>query len=221
LTREDHAGDNVQGVGQEMAEGILNFRNALVGGFLLAALLLGYLVFSFGGIPATLPTVLVRWLHVVFGAIWVGLIWYFNVASANAPETPDGARATLGATLAPALGRVLMVSSTMSVLFGLVLATMNGYVDKMLSLDVTEGFVNSSMVEIGVGAWIGIVMLINVHAAIWPSLRRAYNVGGRFKTLSPERRVAAARRALFYSRVNLMLSIPLLLAMVGFAHLDL
>lgn len=206
--------------GQGMAEGILNFRNAVIGGFVLAAVLLGYLVVSFGGIPATLPTVLVRWLHVVFGAIWIGLIWYFNVASANAPDGPDTARTALGATLAPALGRMLMVSATASVLFGLTLATMNGYVDKMLSLDATEGFFDSSMVEIGVGAWIGIVMLVNVHAAIWPSLKRAYNVGGQFKSLSPERRVAAARRALFYSRINLTLSIPLLLAMVGFAHLD-
>jgi uncharacterized membrane protein len=181
--------------------------------------LLGYVIFTFGGLPSTLPTVLVRWLHVVFGAIWVGLIWYFNVASANAPDSAEGARTAAGAALVPALGRVLMVSATASVVFGLVLATMNGYVDKMLSLDATEGFVNSSMVEIGVGAWIGLVMLINVHAAIWPSLKRAYDVGGRFKTLSPERKAAAARRALFYSRINLMLSIPLLLAMVGFAHL--
>jgi uncharacterized membrane protein len=181
--------------------------------------MLGYLAFEEGSVPATLLPVLVRWLHVVFGAIWIGLIWYFNVAAANASKVVEEERANLAASVAPALGRVLVVSAGASALLGLTLATLNGYLVKMLSLDATEGFVASSMVEIGIGAWLGILMLLNVQFAIWPSLQRAYGIGGRFKNLSPERREAAARRALRYSRINLMLSIPLLLAMVGFAHL--
>jgi uncharacterized membrane protein len=197
---------------------LLNLRNALIAGLVLAGLLLAFMIYQ-DGLPTTLPPVLARLLHVGFGAVWLGLIWYFNVVAGNAPRSFDEAQAARSAVLVALLGRLLVSSAVATVALGFVLALFDNYTLRMLSLDAVDGFVNPIMTEIGVGAWIGLLMFANVWFVIWPSLQRAYNVGGRFKKLTPERRAAAARRALLYSRINLMLSIPVLLAMVGFAHL--
>lgn len=146
-----------------------------------------------------------RWLHVVSGVMWIGLLWYFNfVQIPSMPKIPDEQKPAIGKVIAPAALFWFRWAALATVVTGLLLGWMNGYIVQALSLQ-------KGLHAIGIGMWLGLVMAFNVWFIIWPNQKKALGM----VTVAAEEKAAAARMAMLTSRVNTMLSIPMLYCMVA------
>ena len=146
-----------------------------------------------------------RYLHVLSGVMWIGLLWYFNfVQIPSMPKIPDEQKPAIGKVIAPAALFWFRWAALSSVVIGLLLATMNGYIAAALSLQRPD-------TAIGIGMWLALVMAYNVWFIIWPNQKKALGI----VTVTPEEKTKAARLAMLTSRVNTMLSIPMLFCMVA------
>ena len=153
--------------------------------------------------------VIIRWLHVLSGVMWIGLLWYFNfVQIPSMPKIPDDQKPAIGKVIAPEALFWFRWAALSTIIFGLILAQMNGYLIEALSLGLSDQVAKHS--AIGFGMWMGIIMMFNVWFIIWPNQKKALGI----VEVSDEERPKAARRAGVTSRVNTMLSIPMLYAMV-------
>jgi uncharacterized membrane protein len=148
---------------------------------------------------------LMRWLHVLSGVMWIGLLWYFNfVQTPSMPKIPDEQKPAIGKVIAPAALFWFRWGAMATLITGALLAWMNGYLLQALSLQ-------SPFTAIGVGAWLGIIMWFNVWFIIWPAQKKALGI----VTVPADEKAAAARRAMLTSRFNTMLSVPMLYMMVA------
>ncbi len=146
-----------------------------------------------------------RWLHVVSGVMWVGLLWYFNfVQTPSMPKIPDEQKPAVSKVIAPTALFWFRWAALATVVTGLMVAGMNGYLVNALTL--TKGHH-----AIGIGMWIALVMAYNVWFIIWPNQKKALGI----VTVSAEEKAAAAKLAGMTSRINTMLSIPMLFCMVA------
>ena len=153
-------------------------------------------------------TFFMRWLHVLSGVMWIGLLWYFNfVQIPSMPKIPDEQKPAIGKVIAPAALFWFRWAALATVVTGLLLATMNGYILRALSLQ-------GGVYAIGIGMWLGLVMAFNVWFIIWPNQQKALGM----VTVGAEEKAAAARKAMLTSRLNTMLSIPMLYCMVAQQH---
>jgi len=193
---------------------LTSLRNTVIAGFVLAAglallyaALQGYDGYTFGAF-------FFRWLHVLSGIMLVGLLYYFNfVQMPNMAKIPDEQKPALGKFIAPALLWWLRWAAVATVVTGLILATFNGYLLQALALGLTDGVPKHTM--IGIGMWIGLLLAFNVWFVIWPNQKRALGM----VEADAETRARSARVALLVSRVNTVLSIPMLFAMVAAQNL--
>ena len=159
-------------------------------------------------------TFLIRWLHVLSGIMWIGILWYFNfVQTPSMPKIPDEQKPAISKVIAPAALFWFRWAALSTIIFGLILAQMNGYLTEALSLGLTDNVAKHS--AIGFGMWMGLIMMFNVWFIIWPNQKKALGM----VEVSDEERPKAARRAGVTSRVNTMLSIPMLYAMVSAQNL--
>ncbi len=148
---------------------------------------------------------IMRWLHVVSGVMWIGLLWYFNfVQIPSMPKIPDEQKPAIGKVIAPTALFWFRWAALSTVVTGLLLAILNKYIVQALTL--TQPFV-----AIGIGMWIAMVMAFNVWFIIWPNQKKALGI----VVVEPEQKAAAARLAMLTSRINTMLSIPMLYMMVA------
>ncbi len=146
-----------------------------------------------------------RWLHVLSGVMWIGLLWYFNfVQIPSMPKIPDEQKPAIGKVIAPTALFWFRWAALATVVTGLLLAWMNGYFLRALSLQ-------APVHAIGIGMWLALVMALNVWFIIWPNQQKALGM----VTVSAEEKAAAARKAMLTSRFNTMLSIPMLYCMVA------
>jgi uncharacterized membrane protein len=146
-----------------------------------------------------------RWLHVLSGVMWIGLLWYFNfVQIPSMPKIPDEHKPAIGKVIAPAALFWFRWAAMATLATGLLLALMWGYLGAALSLQ--QGYH-----AIGLGMWLAIVMWFNVWFIIWPNQKKALGL----VTAAAEEKAKAARSAMLTSRFNTMLSIPMLYAMVA------
>ena len=146
-----------------------------------------------------------RWLHVMSGVMWIGLLWYFNfVQTPSMPKIPDEQKPAIGKVIAPAALFWFRWGAMATIVTGLILAGMNGYLVQALTL--TKG-----VHAIGIGMWLGAIMWFNVWFIIWPNQKKALGI----VQVSPEEKAAAAKLAGMTSRINTMLSIPMLFCMVA------
>ena len=146
-----------------------------------------------------------RWLHVMSGVMWIGLLWYFNfVQTPSMPKIPDEQKPAIGKVIAPAALFWFRWSALATMVLGLLLAYMNHYLVQALTL--TKG-----VHAIGIGMWLGAIMWFNVWFIIWPNQKKALGI----VQVSPEEKAAAAKLAGMTSRINTMLSIPMLFCMVA------
>jgi uncharacterized membrane protein len=151
---------------------------------------------------------IVRWLHVMAGVMWIGLLWYFNfVQTPSMPKIPDDQKPAVSKVIAPAALFWFRWSALATMILGLLLAWMNHYLVQALML--TKG-----VHAIGIGMWLGLIMAFNVWMIIWPNQKKALGI----VTVSPEEKAAAAKLAGMTSRINTMLSIPMLFCMVAQSH---
>ena len=155
---------------------------------------------------------LIRWLHVVCGVMWIGLLWYFNfVQIPNMPNIPDDQKPAIGKVIAPAALFWFRWGAMGTLIFGLLMAFMNGYLVETLSLGAVEGFAVSKHIALGIGMWFGIIMWFNVWFVIWPNQKKALGI----VEVAADEKAAAARTAMLFSRTNTLLSFPMLYAMVA------
>ena len=146
-----------------------------------------------------------RWLHVLSGVMWIGLLWYFNfVQIPSMPKIPDEQKPAVGKVIAPEALFWFRWAALATIVTGLLLAWMNGYIVQALSLQ-------KGMHAIGIGMWLGLVMAFNVWFIIWPNQQKALGM----VQVEPDAKAKAARMAMLTSRFNTMLSIPMLYCMVA------
>jgi len=155
-----------------------------------------------------------RWLHVLSGVMWIGILWYFNfVQIPNMPKIPDEQKPAIGKVIAPAALFWFRWAALSTVVTGLILAYMNGYIGEALALGLTDNVAKHA--AIGFGMWMGLIMAFNVWGIIWPNQKIALGI----VEAAAEAKPAAARKAMLFSRTNTMLSIPMLYAMVSAQNL--
>src|SRR5512147_500220 len=112
-------------------------------------------------------TFFMRWLHVLSGVMWIGLLWYFNfVQIPSMPKIPDEQKPAIGKVIAPAALFWFRWAAFATVVTGLLLDTMNGYILRALSLQ-------AGVHDIGIGMWLALVMAFNVWFIIWPIQQKA------------------------------------------------
>ena len=150
-------------------------------------------------------TFVVRWLHVVSGVMWIGLLWYFNfVQIPSMPSIPDEQKPAISKVIAPTALFWFRYAALATVITGLLVAWMQGYIVQALTLQ-------TGVVAIGLGMWIALVMAFNVWFIIWPNQKKALGI---VVVEAPEK-AKAARLAMLTSRFNTMLSITMLYMMVA------
>jgi uncharacterized membrane protein len=149
-----------------------------------------------------------RWLHVTAGVMWIGLLWYFNfVQTPSMPKIPDEQKPAISKVIAPAALFWFRWAAMATIILGVILAWMNGYLGQALALQ-------KPYTGIGIGAWLGTIMWANVWFVIWPNQKKALGI----VQVPADEKAAAAKRAGMASRINTMLSIPMLYFMVAQQH---
>ena len=155
-----------------------------------------------------------RYTHVVVGIMWIGLLWYFNfVQIPNMAKIPDEQKPAIGKVIAPAALFYFRWAAAFTILSGLILAGLNGYLHDAMTLSIGSGIPKHT--AIGIGMWLGIIMAINVWFVIWPNQKRALGI----VECEPELKAKSARTAMLFSRTNTLLSLPMLLTMVAAQNL--
>ena len=191
---------------------LTNLRNAVITGVVLAAVLVVIYAAMGGSFGAAYWSFFFRWLHVLSGVMWIGLLWYFNfVQIPNMPKIPDDQKPAIGKVIAPAALWWFRWGAMATIVTGLILAAMNFYIVEALTLGASEGFANPKNIAIGIGMWLGIIMWFNVWFVIWPNQKIALGL----VDAPADQKPAAARTAMLFSRTNTMLSIPMLFCMVS------
>ena len=151
-----------------------------------------------------------RYTHVVVGIMWIGLLWYFNfVQIPNMGKIPDDQKPAIGKVIAPAALFYFRWAAALTVLSGLILALLNGYLHDAMTLSIGSGVPKHT--AIGIGMWLGIIMAFNVWFVIWPNQKRALGI----VESDPDTKAKSAKTAMLFSRTNTLLSLPMLLSMVA------
>jgi uncharacterized membrane protein len=191
-----------------MAAIFQSLGRTIIAGFVLLLIIIGLV----NGITGTAikfdhawGTFFVRWLHVLCGVMWIGILWYFNfVQTPSMPKIPDEQKPAVTKVIAPTALFWFRHAALWTVVTGLVVATMNGYLGQALTLQ-------APFVAIGIGMWLALVMAFNVWFIIWPNQQKALGL----VEVEPAAKAAAAKMAAMTSRFNTMFSIPMLFCMVA------
>lgn len=200
---------------------LANFRNTI----LLSAVLAGVMIFAFGRIaPGGFDLIFwqaaLRWVHVVAGILWIGLLYYFNfVQIRKMPEIPGDLKPAVSKYIAPEALFWFRWSALVTVLAGLAVMGLRGhaYAAEVLSFGFAGGLVqgDQQFALMGLGVWLAIVMFLNVWGVIWPNQKRALGI----VAVDDDKKARAARIAMLGSRTNLLLSLPMLTAMAMYQTL--
>jgi uncharacterized membrane protein len=157
---------------------------------------------------------LTRLVHVVVAIMWIGLLWYFNfVQIPNMANIPDEQKPAIGKVIAPAALFYFRWAAALTLISGLILALLNGYLHDAMTLSIGSGIPKHT--AIGIGMWLGIIMAFNVWFVIWPNQKRALGI----VDCEPELKAKSAKTAMIFSRTNTLLSLPMLLTMVAAQNL--
>jgi len=177
----------------------------------LAVLLFIYLFYAEGGwaFDQLFWSWLFRYFHVLSGVMWIGLLWYLNfIQIPSMPKIPDEQKPAIGKVIAPAVLFWFRWAALSTIITGLIVAYLNGYIHEALILGIGNGGGKST--AIGIGMWLGLIMAFNVWFVIWPNQKRVLGM----VECSPEEKAKSARTAMLFSRTNTLLSLPMLLSMV-------
>ena len=152
---------------------------------------------------------LTRFFHVLFAIMWIGLLWYFNfVQIPNMSKIPDEQKPAIGKVIAPAVLFWFRWAAFATILTGLIVAYLNGYAHEAMTLGIGSG--GGKYTAIGIGMWLGLIMAYNVWFIIWPNQKKALGI----VEAQPEEKAKSAKTAMLTSRINTLLSLPMLLSMV-------
>jgi uncharacterized membrane protein len=196
---------------------ITNHRYALITGIVLAVILSVVISESTGDGASYRNPSLARWVHVVSGVFWIGLLYYFNavqvpaLADAAADKGGPGG-AGVSKYVAPRALFWFRWSALATWVAGVWLLDANFV--PAITLGATLDSFSLYHLVIGIGAWLGTIMLLNVWGLIWPNQKKILGL----KPATDEEKVKARKIALYASRTNFILSIPMLMCMAGASH---
>ena len=199
-----------------MSNILVSLNRTVIAGLVLAIILF-LLMYSINGgwhLDTYFWSAVFRYLHVLSGIMWIGLLWYFNfVQIPNMPNIPDDQKPAIGKVIAPAALFWFRWAALATIITGLIVAYLNGYIHYALGLGLMGG--DPKSITIGIGMWLGIIMAYNVWMVIWPNQKKALGI----VESSKEEKAKSARTAMLFSRTNTLLSIPMLLSMVAAQNL--
>ena len=159
-------------------------------------------------------TWLFRYIHVIVGIMWIGLLWYFNfVQIPNMAKIPDEQKPAISKVIAPSALFWFRWAAFATILSGLILSYLSGYLHEAMTLGIGSG--GGKNTAIGIGMWLGLIMAFNVWFVIWPNQKKALGI---IET-DPETKAKSAKTAMVFSRTNVFLSLPMLLSMVAAQNL--
>jgi uncharacterized membrane protein len=197
---------------------INSVKGAITAGVVIA-IIIGIVLAYWAGIPVTFhPVRADRWLHILSGVMWIGLLYYFNVVqtpglAAAAADKGGPGGAGVSKYIAP---RALLWFRWSAVLTWITGAgyLMTGYGSGNIGAIVSAFTLQSGYRTIGTGAWLGTIMLFNVWVFIWPNQKKILGI----VTATDAEKAAARKTAGMASRINFMLSIPMIMCMGGQSH---
>lgn len=184
---------------------LTSLSRTVLAGFVLLVLI----VLAMGANLASLElSFLFRWIHIMVGTMWIGLLWYFNfVQIPSMAKIPDEQKPAIGKVIAPTALFWFRYAALLTVLSGLILSILNGYAHQAFTLQ-------APFRAIGLGMWIALIMAFNVWFIIWPNQKRALGI----VVVEPEVKAKSARLAMLISRFNTVLSVPMLFLMSAQSH---
>jgi len=204
-----------------MGKLLSNFRTT----FLLSIVLAGVMILSFGriapgGFDMSFWQAVLRWVHVVAGILWIGLLYYFNFVQIRVmPSIPAELKPAVSKHIAPEALFWFRWSALVTVLAGLgiMLARGHAYSAEVLSFGLAQGLTEDQkgFTLMGIGIWLAIIMFLNVWGIIWPNQKRALGI----VVVDDAAKAKAARIAMLGSRTNLLLSLPMLTSMAMYQTL--
>jgi uncharacterized membrane protein len=204
-----------------MGKLLSNFRTT----FLLSIVLAGVMILSFGriapgGFDMGFWQAVLRWVHVVAGILWIGLLYYFNFVQIRVmPSIPAELKPAVSKHIAPEALFWFRWSALATVLAGLgiMFARGHAYAAEVLSLGFAGGLVDGDQpfTLMGIGTWLAIIMFLNVWGIIWPNQKRALGI----VAVNDDAKAKAVRVAMLGSRTNLLLSLPMLTSMAMYQTL--
>jgi len=191
---------------------LTSITGTIVSGFILAALIIVAL-----GVGTSLTVLQMEvWFHVLAGVVWIGLLYYFNFvqvpAVANALAEADS-----GGPGPAAINKYVAPRALLWFRWGAVVTWLTGAgaLEGLTEGGTLAAFtLQEGMRTIGIGAWLGTIMLFNVWVLIWPNQKKILGM----VEATAEQIASAKKVALMASRTNTLLSIPMLLAMTGYGH---
>lgn len=208
------------GEGRTMGNLLSNFRTT----FLLSVALAGVMILAFGQVSGGFGDLFwqaaLRWVHVVAGILWIGLLYYFNFVQIRVmPKIPAELKPAVSKHIAPEALFWFRWSALVTVLAGLgvMLARGHAYSAEVLSFGFAGGLVDGDQqfALMGIGTWLALIMFLNVWGIIWPNQKRALGI----VAVDDEAKAKAARLAMLGSRTNLLLSLPMLTSMAMYQTL--
>jgi uncharacterized membrane protein len=181
------------------------------------AIIIGTCLSIWGGQPVGFhPIRIDRWLHIVSGVMWIGLLYYFNVV-----QTPGlaAAAADKGGPGGAGISKYIAPRALFWFRWAAVLTWLTGVGYLMVGYGAANGLERAFLLQpgfraIGVGAWLGTIMLFNVWVFIWPNQKKILGI----VPATDEQKAAARKTAGMASRINFILSVPLLMCMGGQSH---
>ncbi len=186
-----------------MAAILQSLPRTVIAGFVLAVLV--FILNGYTTLDIIFWQFFFRWLHVLSGVMWIGLLWYFNfVQIPNMPNIPDEQKPAIGKVIAPAALFWFRWGAMATIITGLILAMISGYLIDAITL-------RGDSTIIGIGMWLGTIMWFNVWFVIWPNQKKALGI----VEADADTKAKAARTAMLFSRTNTLLSIPMLFCMVA------
>jgi uncharacterized membrane protein len=193
-------------------------KGVIIGGIVLALIIALLVPFGFDWNGTASVQSLLIWIHVLAGITWIGLLYYFNFV--QVPALAEAA-ADAGGPGGAGITKYVAPRALWWFRWGAVVTWLSGaaYLAHLRALDdaFALGLLSTSSLNhtiIGIGAWLGTIMLLNVWVLIWPNQKK---ILGMVEATADE--IARARKVAFIaSRTNTLLSIPMLMSMVGFAH---
>jgi len=199
-----------------MAAILSNLRNTVIASLVLLIIIVIIIgaLFGFPGFGGNAwLQFLFRWLHVVSGVMWIGLLWYLNfVQIPTMPKIPDELKPAIGKHIAPAVLFWFRWGAMATLITGLILAALNNYIVEAITLGI--GAKNVAHTAIGIGMWLGAIMWFNVWFVIWPNQKKALGM----VDVGADEKAKAARTAMLFSRTNTLLSFPMLYCMISAQH---
>ena len=157
---------------------------------------------------------LCRFIHVTVAIMWIGLLWYFNfIQIPNMSKIPDELKPAIGKVIAPAALFYFRWAALFTIISGLFLALLNGYFYDALTLSISSGIPKHT--AIGIGMWLGIIMAFNVWFIIWPNQKKALGI----IDCEPDVKIKSATTAMVVSRLNTILSLPMIFTMIAAQNL--